>query len=105
MEQRFIRLEERLDAISLSLMELNNLSTENNVNLQEHMRRTELNEEQIKLLRELVELTKKDLEAKLSPVLVFIDRAKFFFTLLSFSGAVILGLEKLGFLDFVKHIN
>lgn len=104
MELRFQRLEDKIDTLNEHLSNILTTTIENTANLREHMRRTELNEEQVALLRELIDIHKKDLETKLDPVLTFVDRIKFTLTALSFLGALILSLDKLGYLPLIFKV-
>lgn len=97
-DNRFNRLEERLDSINDRITELAVQTTENSANLKEHMRRTLAVEETNELLRQLIELNKKELEKKIQPLQKFVDRTMFLGTLLSSLFAFVLGLSKLGLL-------
>jgi hypothetical protein len=100
MKERLDKLEEKTDSVMNDLTEVKVALTEIKGDLKEHMRRTFANEEANNLLREYIDVLKKEQDIKNEGYDQIVDRIKFIGVLIGGLGGIITFLVSLGILHF-----
>jgi hypothetical protein len=108
---RLNRLETKTDDLLTSMTEVKVTLGENTIQLQantasldEHKAQTLEVRKQTQILFEGIEALKKDMDSRVKPVEVVIDRIKFTGVILGIFGGVAIGLDQLGILQFLARL-